>query len=182
LKRRGTITFISGSVGTGKTTFCSHVIEAIRNSTKPAWTVKGILAPAVFEGNTKTGIDALDLATGEQRRMAQRRTDSTPGIKTKEWSVNRDTIDWCNRVLHEAVPCDLLVVDELGPLEFERDEGFREGLTALDSGRYRAALAVVRTELLHFAEERWPDAVVHSIQNRDHALASAVQFASKIQR
>ncbi len=182
MKRRGEIALISGSVGSGKTTFCTHVIDAIRNSTKPAWQIRGILAPAVLEGDTKTGIDALDLVTGERRRLAQRHSDSASGIMTKEWSLDRDTIDWCNQVLRAAVPCDMLVVDELGPLEFERDGGFQEGLTALDSGRFQAALVVVRMELLHYAEARWPDAAAYSIRNRDHALASAVQFAAGIQR
>ncbi len=182
MKHRGAITIVSGSVGSGKTTFCKRVIDMIQNSTNPTWRVKGILAPAAFEGDTKIGIDALDLTTGKRRRLAQRRTDSASGIHTQRWSLDREAIDWCNQVLRQSVPCDLLVVDELGPLEFEREAGFQEGLIALDSGRFRAALVVVRTQLLHFANNRWPHAQTFTIHDRDHALASAVRFVSSIHR
>ncbi len=180
MKRRGDISIVSGSVGSGKTTFCNSVIEAIKDTAQGTWTITGILAPAVLAEDTKIGIDALDLTSGERRRLAQRLTDSSAGIRTQRWSMDRGTIDWCNQVLRKSTPCDLLVVDELGPLEFERDEGFREGLTALDSGQYRAALVVVRTELLHFAEERWPEAVVHTIRNREHAAVSAAELSKKV--
>ncbi len=177
---RGDIIIVSGSVGSGKTTFCKHAIDTIRNSTKSTWSVKGILAPAIFDGATKVGIEALDLASGERRRLAQRRTDSSSGIQTQQWSLDRDTLDWCNQVLRAAVPCDLLVVDELGPLEFERDEGFQEGVIALDSGQYLVALVVVRRRLLHYAKARWPNIKVHTIRDRDHALASADQLIKEL--
>jgi nucleoside-triphosphatase THEP1 len=176
LSGRGDLVIVSGAVGAGKTTFCKHVIDTIRNSKKSTWSVKGILAPAVFDGAVKIGIEALDLASGVRRQLAQRRTESSSGIQTQQWSLDQDTVDWCNQVLRAAVPCDLFIVDELGPLEFERDEGFQAGMTALDSGQYHTALVVVRRELLHFAEARWSTAKVHTIQDRDHALASVDQI------
>jgi nucleoside-triphosphatase len=180
LNSRGDLIIVSGVVGSGKTTFCKLVIDTIRETTNSTWSIKGILAPAIFDGTTKVGIEAFDLASGERRRLAQRRTDSSLGIQTQQWSLDRDTVDWCNQVLRVAVPCNLLVVDELGPLEFQREEGFREGMNALDSGRYQTALVVVRRKLLHFAEARWPDAKVHTIQDRDHALASADQLIKEL--
>ena len=60
----------------------------------------------------------------------------------------------------ESLPCDLLVVDELGPLEFERGRGWTAGLAAVDSGAYGAALVVVRSGLLERARTRWPGAEV----------------------
>jgi len=180
LSNRSDLFIVSGSVGSGKTTFCRHAIDTIRNSTKSTWSAKGILAPAIFDGDTKVGIEALDLASGERRQLAQRRTDSSSGIQTQQWSLDRDAVDWCNQLLRAAVPCDLLVVDELGPLEFERDEGFQEGMIALDSGQYIVALVVVRRKLLHFAEARWPNAKVHTIRDRDQALTSADQLIKKL--
>lgn len=167
-------------MGSGKTTFCKHVIDSIRASTKGNWSIKGILSPGTFDGDKKIGIETLDLATGERRRFAQRRTDSSSGILTKQWSLERSTIDWCNQVLQASVPCDLLVADELGPLEFERDEGFYEAMIALDSGQYQAALVVVRTEFLHFAVRRWPDAIIHTVRVREQAITSAETLLKNI--
>jgi len=50
----------------------------------------------------------------------------------------------------------LLIVDELGPLEFIHAKGWLSGLVALDSFRYRLALVVIRPELMEAAQTRWP--------------------------
>jgi hypothetical protein len=46
-------------------------------------------------------------------------------------------------------------VDELGPLEFNRGEGWIAGLAAVDSGNYQSALVVIRPSLLKMAGQRW---------------------------
>ncbi len=51
-------------------------------------------------------------------------------------------------MLESATPCDLLIVDELGPLEFERNEGWPAGLAAIDSAAYKVGVVVIRPELL----------------------------------
>ena len=58
--------------------------------------------------------------------------------------------------LLEANPnCDLLVVDELGPLELVRGEGWQAALEALAQGGYCLALVVVRPELLDVLPAAW---------------------------
>lgn len=52
--------------------------------------------------------------------------------------------------------CDLLLIDELGPLEWIEEGGFRSAFAALDTDCYRWAVAVVRPNLLHLACQRWP--------------------------
>ncbi|MCJ7625183.1 MAG: hypothetical protein MUO76_16925, partial [Anaerolineaceae bacterium] len=54
--------------------------------------------------------------------------------------------------------CDLLVVDELGPFELVRAEGWVSGVKLVDGGNYRLALVVVRPELRRVALQRWPHA------------------------
>jgi nucleoside-triphosphatase len=175
-----TLTAVSGSVGAGKTTFCHRVIHTIKDSPRSSWRIQGILSPAVFDGEKKIAIDALDLASGERRRLAQRRTPSSSGILTRQWSIDETTIDWCNEVLRKSVPCDLLIVDEIGPLEFKREQGFTEGLFALDSRQYQAAFVVIRKELLSAAEERWPGVNTVEIHDREQAVVSAAEFVEKI--
>jgi hypothetical protein len=51
-------------------------------------------------------------------------------------------------------------VDELGPLELEHSHGWIEGIEALDGGKYRAAIAVVRSELVPRALQLWSYAAV----------------------
>lgn len=157
------IWLVSGERGSGKTTLCAAVVRRMRAA---GWDVAGLLSPAVLGDGRKLGIDVLDLRSGARRRLANARvTEEVPdGIHTRAWAFDSEALEWGDRVLQSAVPCDLLVVDELGMLEFERSQGWVSGLAVLDERRYRHALAVVRPELLEPAQQRWPDAQVVTVQ------------------
>jgi len=66
-----------------------------------------------------------------------------------------------------------LIVDELGPLEFEREEGWIAGVSAVDSGEYQAALVVIRPSLLMMASQRWKVSRVHDLDNIQNASFSS---------
>ncbi len=154
------ILFISGGIGSGKTTLCSRVADLAReNEIYPA----GVICPAVFEGSRKTGIRAVDLKSLKSRKLAVLTGITRTELETGRWSFFADSLGWANRVLKNATPCKLLIVDELGPLEFKRGQGFTAGMEAVDSGDYRAAVAVIRPGLLDEALGRWPDALVWKV-------------------
>jgi len=150
---------VTGEMQGGKTQTCGAAAARLREH---RWDVGGVLSPGVWLGNQKVAIDALDLRTGHTRRLAERAGAGTPlaGPATPGWCFDAETIAWCNRLLAEASGCDLLVVDELGPLEFESGEGMTGGMRAVDGGRFRLGLVVVRPRLLPAARQRWPGAEV----------------------
>lgn len=170
---------ITGDRGAGKSTFCEYLVELAGPA---GWQVGGILSPAVIEAGQKTGIAAIDLRRGEQRLLAVRREAHQPvaTLRTNRWSFDADVMAWGNAVLQTAVPCDLLVIDELGPLEFERGEGWPAGLTALDSGNYRWGVVVIRPELLAVARPRWPAAQVISIATAANSRPMAHHLAQEM--
>lgn len=163
---RGNIVLVSGLRQTGKTTWCRALVEHARDAGIAA---AGLLAPAVFDGRHKSAIDQLDLRTGEIRRLAERRRafrgrwafgNNEPRTA---WRFDDGTIAWANSVLLEererdARP-DVLIVDELGPLELIHGEGIATAMTILDERRYRLAVVVVRSSLLARALDRWPWAI-----------------------
>jgi hypothetical protein len=58
----------------------------------------------------------------------------------------------------------LLVIDELGPVEFDQGRGLTKAFDILDSQTYRLAVAVVRPDLLERACKRWPSARVYFVE------------------
>ncbi len=156
---------VTGPREAGKTTFCHRLIDESRRANQR---IGGILCPPVFENGKKIAIDAQNLKTGEQRQLATLRTDrSSPrGPLTTRWRFDAAVLAWGNEVLQTATPCDLLIVDELGPLEFEQNTGWVAGLAALDAGQFRHGMVVIRPELLETARRRWPAARVIEIPPR----------------
>lgn len=146
---------LTGEIGAGKTTFCSHIANMGR---RDGLRVRGVISPGVFEEGQKVGITAVNLKNDQARPLAYLRKEETTGPKTKRWAFVEETIQWGNQVLARAAPCDMLVVDELGPIEFERGEGWVQGLRVIDGGAFQAAIIVIRPHLLDQASARWPTA------------------------
>jgi len=167
MKNQGKITLISGESDSGKTRFCRQAAGAL---IELGWDVAGIVSPAVFNEGGKFAIDGLDLRSGERRRLADLTAagSTLKGPKTKRWHFSMQALDWCNEVLQKATPCDLLIIDELGPLEFDRGEGLLAGFEANDSRQFKASLTVVRKSLLEKARDRWPDAEALIISDDDN--------------
>ncbi len=162
---------VTGPREAGKSTFCRHLVELARAAGR---SVAGIVCPAVFEDGQKMAIEAETLRSGLRRQLATRRQagSALPGISTRRWQFDPAVLVWGNQQLRKATPCEVLIVDELGPLEFERGEGWVAGLSALDSGDYRWGVVVIRPELLSVARQRWPAAeviVVEQVAESDPA-------------
>ncbi|MFA9406879.1 MAG: nucleoside-triphosphatase [Anaerolineales bacterium] len=163
---RRLIFIISGEIDSGKTRLCLTASETFKEL---GWRVCGLASPGVFHEGHKVGIDAQDLQSGERRRLAElQSSDATmTGPQTKRWAFSDDTLAWCNSLFGTLTDCDLVIVDELGPLEFDRSEGLLSALRAIDNGRYRLALVVVRPSLLATAQARWPAAETLQISNSE---------------
>jgi nucleoside-triphosphatase THEP1 len=81
-------------------------------------------------------------------------------ISTPRWVFDPDVLVWANQRLQNSAGSDLLIIDELGPLEFLQNKGLLAGLERLDQGRFEVACVVVRSSLLPKALQRWPSAYV----------------------
>jgi len=86
--------------------------------------------------------------------------DQAAQVSTPRWEFDPEALDWANAALAEAAVGDLLVIDELGPLEFFQGKGLTAGLARLDAGDYKVACVVIRSALLPNALQRWPHAIV----------------------
>lgn len=150
---------VTGLSGAGKTTWCSRLVTLAKGRSLK---VSGILSPGIFRGQRKIGIEVMDLQTDEKRPLAQLREGEAAELSTPRWSFDSDALAWANQVLQESSGSDLLIIDELGPLEFLRNEGLVSGLERIDQGQYKVACIVVRSSLLPKVLQRWPQALVVS--------------------
>jgi len=158
--RLGKVLILSGPIGSGKTTLCLDLVEHLK---KADLVVHGIVTPPVNVNGNKVGIDLVDLQSEEKKRFASLNESVPTGLSTGKWSFDADVMNWGDQTLGHATPCQVLIVDELGPLEFERGIGFQNGVAAIDSGDFSVALVVIRPSLIMAAKQRWSTAKLYSV-------------------
>jgi molybdopterin-guanine dinucleotide biosynthesis protein A len=109
---------VVGEPGSGKTSWCREYINQRRKSGS---SIGGILCPAIQRQGQRVGSNALDLLTGEEIPFARLSRYSSPkeGEKVGDYTIGRDGILFARDAIERAVErrCDLIVIDEVGPLE-----------------------------------------------------------------
>jgi nucleoside-triphosphatase THEP1 len=151
-KNKPRLLFVSGPKGSGKTLWC---MELIRHAQAQGLRVSGLISPSIFENGKKVGIGLWNLQTGEQRRLAYLKGAEAGDIQTQNWQMLAATMEWGNSVFAEIDPCDLFVLDEIGPFEMEHGVGFVDGLKIIDTAQDFPCVAVIRPSLINEARKRW---------------------------
>jgi nucleoside-triphosphatase len=137
----------------GKSTACRRFVEL---ACQRGVTVGGFLSIALFdEQGEKEGIKLLDPRTGDERLLASI-LNPLGGPQVGAYHMSLDTLEWgaglALKALQEGV--GLVLIDEIGPLELSRGEGFAGVLPALYASIDSDCLVVVRPELIDDLERR----------------------------
>jgi nucleoside-triphosphatase THEP1 len=144
---------LTGERQVGKTTICKRVAELARGL---GYDPAGVLAPALLD---KDGLPmayhALMVADGEQRLLAQANGDFG-GPCTSRYSFDADAFSWVIERLRAAISqgCNLLIVDEIGPLELKQGKGLAPLLSDFSADGLPPLLLVVRPELADQLQKR----------------------------
>ena len=158
------IGLLTGSIGIGKTTLCQQLVTVLRHQgLKPA----GILAPALIDDQgMKIGIGLLRVETGEERELALVE-GNLRGPRTGRYAFDAGVMAWGLSGLRTALrgKYDLVLIDEIGPLELLRGEGLAPVLGDLQNLCDPHVLIVVRESLAEMLRERLdrPDLVTFSL-------------------
>jgi len=169
------ILVLSGVSGSGKTSACGVAEGMARAAGR---TVGGVLCRAVFEDGRKVGIDARDLAAGPDSfaaPFARARPDVDRGpafddadplfLRYGMWDFSKAALSSADGTAAAfiaaargvATPA-LAIVDEIGPLELDRNAGLTKTLAALDEAaqaRSPACLVVARPDIADRLVLRW---------------------------
>lgn len=144
---------LTGPRGAGKTTFCHHLAQY---ASSQGWDIAGLLSPAWMEAGQKIGILAKNLRSGEQRTLAYAAPHPGAALQLGPWHFDETVLNWGNQVIEQSSPCDLLIVDELGPLEFNAKIGLTAAFNVIAAHDYQVGIVVIRPSLLTKAQIRWP--------------------------
>ena len=167
------IVILTGKRGAGKSTVCSKTVDLAQAR---GYTCGGIITLRRTTPGCPTDCrDVLDVHTGLSRRFTvHAEPDSSLASATVvqgRFRFDPQTLAWAEDLLAQATPSHLFVVDELGPLEIIRGQGWQKAINALREGDFRLALVVVRPELVDQARLRLPPAPTTTLavtpRNRD---------------
>lgn len=145
---RGVIVLVSGDRRAGKTTLLLAAREAAQAVNL---SVGGMLSIARFEDGEKIGIDVMNAASGERRSLAVFASEPGGPIHAGHYSFDPAGMAAGFDYARAGHTADLFIVDELGPLELRRGEGWAPVLPMIRAREFGVALVVVRPELLDAA-------------------------------
>jgi len=130
----------TGKRHSGKTTGAARLVRAARAK---GYSVAGLVAPAVYRDSTLIGFDAVDLRSRQRAALAR-----DNGGTTGRFDFLAEGLGLGNASLSPAATAsaDLVVVDEFGPLELNR-QGWRRSVDLLVQSSEAIILLVVREEL-----------------------------------
>lgn len=145
---RGRIVFLTGAPDAGKTLVCQRVVEAARHK---GLRVSGLITEARRLSSGRIVQTVLNLRTGERRRLADYVgvDEGEPigrGIAGRfSWTFVSESVRWGRHELDRCLTgsTDLLVIDQLGPLELVAGSGWVNAVRVLQEARYGLALVVV---------------------------------------
>jgi len=174
------IFILTGAVGSGKTTFLRGLVDELRASGVP---IDGFLSLRVMTGGETAGYDLLEIRDGQCRPLLRRPGDE--GMqKVGPYVLLPEGLARANEIIRRSGVADLLIADEIGPLELEGRGLWPALKNVLFDGR-RRSLVVVRESLLREFRTIFARAQVRMVEKKDwpelsNFLRNAGGFSVKI--
>ena len=168
------VVILTGERGVGKSTVCR---ETAALAEQRGYRCRGIITMAHH------GVrDVVDVGSGLRRRLTRPSGEGRTVVQGR-FRFDPQTLSWGSETLSGATPCDLLLVDEIGPLEVERGEGWVTALDTVRTGDYALAVVVVRpelvTEVLAELSGTAPQVLAVTRENRDRLPVRLVDAAER---
>ncbi len=154
---------LTGVSGSGKTQLCQ---KAICYANEKGFDVSGFFCPAIFIGDTKVAINVIILPLGNEKSLAML---AKPGMNNNvygKWDFNQKTIEDVVTHFLSISKCDLLIIDELGPLEIEEKKGWHKVLQHIDQIDYSVLIITFRSRYQKYFEGKFSDILIIDLDNK----------------
>ncbi len=158
---------LTGSKGSGKTQTCMKLAHELSDQNI---LIKGFYSPAMFEDGIKFGIDTVSLPSFERRTLA--RVGVVDGhIRLGKWSMDPETFMWINQSLDKMSTAEVLIFDEIGPLEVEQKAGWCKTLDLIEEAEYDLAVITFRPDYVALFKEKFPHMCIFNVDQSDARTA-----------
>ncbi len=156
--------FVTGPAGVGKTTLVERVAREVE---RWGYIVGGMITKEVRRNGKRIGFKIIALDTGEEGTLASLRgTSHLPGVPFGKYVVHVDELErvGVSAIRRALVEADLVVIDEIGPMEYKSNEFMKAVGEVLNSDK--TLLAVVHRKM---ADKFRPLGRLHtlSVENRN---------------
>ena len=124
--------FLTGRPGVGKTTVLLRIVERLK---KQGFKVGGLVSREVREDGSRVGFKVIDLEDGREGWLAHIRQPVGPRIgKYRVWMRDLESIG-VEAILKAVREADVVVIDEVGPMELFSQSFKRAVSEALESDK-----------------------------------------------
>ena len=135
---------ITGAPGSGKSTVCRNVLKHLK------CTYGGITSADIREKGERVGFEMLDIATGKRGILAHKHG---AGPRMGSYHVNLSDLNTIGvAAIRNAMSSELIVIDEIAPMEFKSQEFIKAVEDALGSDKNM--LVVLHQKSSHPVAER----------------------------
>lgn len=136
---------ITGSSGVGKSTVCRNVLKKLTS------TYGGMVSADLRVKGERIGFEIKDIATGKQGILAHRQGT---GPRVGSYHVNIEDLNSIGvaAIRNALSSSELIVIDEIAPMEFKSQEFIKAVEEALDSNK--SMLIVLHQKLTYPLAER----------------------------
>lgn len=170
---------LSSPSGVGKTSACQRFIHLTKQAN---FNVQGVLSIPVFEHHQKIAIRLRDLSTNEERFLAYlAQHDENPNVGP--WRFIPKTVAWGNTILKQITSSDVLLIDEIGPLELLQGEGLTEILPAIRASKAKLSILTIRPMLIDALVDQLKEIPCRTLQltkeNREQIPHLLLNFLSE---
>jgi nucleoside-triphosphatase len=174
------VLLLTGNPGVGKTTVLMKVVNALKEK---GIRVGGMISREAREGGTRVGFEILDLTSSRRGWLAH--VNQKNGPQVGKYRVNIEDLNTVGaQAVTEAVEkCEVIAIDEVGPMELFSEKFKEAAWKALDSRKL--VIAVVhwkaQNKLINEAKKREDaETIIVNMENREKLHVQIKEKAIKV--